>query len=36
MAFYIYFYSYLDLYELEFLWTLFKMYDGDVFYFILF
>jgi len=26
----------LDLYELEFVWTLFKIYDSDVFYFILF
>jgi len=34
--FYIYFYNYLDLYELEFIWTLFKIYDNDVFYFILF
>ena len=35
-SFYIYFYNYLDLYELEFIWTLFKIYDSDVFYFILF
>jgi len=35
-SFYIYFYDYLDLYELEFIWTLFKIYDSDVFYFILF
>ena len=35
-SFYIYFYNYLDLYELEFVWTLFKIYDSDVFYFILF
>jgi len=35
-SFYIYFYNYLDLYELEFIWTLFKIYDNDVFYFILF
>ena len=33
---YLYFYEYLDLYELEFVWTLFKIYDNDVFYFILF
>jgi len=32
-SFYIYFYNYLDLYELEFIWTLFKIYDTDVFYF---
>jgi len=31
-SFYIYFYNYLDLYELEFIWTLFKIYDSDVFY----
>jgi len=30
--FYIYFYNYLDLYQLEFIWTLFKIYDSDVFY----
>jgi len=35
-SFYIYFYNYLDLYQLEFIWTLFKIYDSDVFYFILF
>jgi len=35
-SFYIYFYNYLDLYELEFVWTLFKIYESDVFYFILF
>ena len=35
-SFYIYFYDYLDLYGLEFVWTLFKIYDFDVFYFILF
>jgi len=35
-SFYIYFYNYLYLYELEFIWTLFKIYDNDVFYFILF
>ena len=35
-SFYIYFYNYLDLYELEFIWTLFKIYNIDVFYFILF
>jgi len=35
-SFYIYFYNYLDRYELEFVWTLFKIYDSDVFYFILF
>ena len=33
-SFYIYFYNYLDLYELEFIWTLFKIYE--VMYFILF
>jgi len=33
-SFYIYFYNYLDLYELKFIWTLFKSYDSDVFYFI--
>jgi len=36
MSFYIYFYDYLDLYGLEFVWTLFKIYESDVFYFILF
>ena len=36
MSFYIYFYNYLDWYKLEFIWTLFKIYDNDVFYFILF
>ena len=36
MSFYIYFYNYLDLCELEFIWNLFKIYDSDVFYFILF
>jgi len=35
MSFYIYFYNYLDLYQLKFIWTLFKIYDSDVFYFIL-
>ena len=35
-SFYIYFYNYLNLYQLEFIWTLFKIYDSDVFYFILF
>jgi len=35
-SFYIYFYNSLDLYELEFVWTLFKIYDNNVFYFILF
>jgi len=33
-SFYIYFYNYLDLYELEFIWTLFKIMT--VMYFILF
>jgi len=33
---YIYFYNYLDLYGLEFVRNLFKIYDNDVFYFILF
>ena len=32
MSFYIYFYNYLDLYELEFIWTLFKIYDSEIFY----
>jgi len=27
-------FNYLDLFELEFIWTLFKIYDSDVFYFI--
>jgi len=36
MSFYIYFYDYLNLYQLEFIWTLFKIYDSDAFYFILF
>jgi len=36
MSFYIYFYDYLNLYGLEFVWTLFKIYDNDAFYFILF
>jgi len=27
---------YFILFELEFIWTLFKIYDNDVFYFILF
>ena len=36
MSFYIYFYNYLDFYEIEFIWTLFKIYECDVFYFILF
>jgi len=35
-SFYIYFYNYLELYQLEFIWTIFKIYDNDVFYFILF
>jgi len=35
-SFYIFFYNYLDLYELEFIWILFKIYDSDVFYCILF
>jgi len=35
-SFYIYFYNYLDLYQLEFIWTLFKIYDSNVFYFNLF
>ena len=34
MSFYVYFYNYLDLYEFEFVWTLFKIYDIDAFYFI--
>jgi len=35
MSFYIYFYDYLDLYELEFVWTLFKIYEKCIlFYFI--
>ena len=34
--FYIYFYDYLDLYGLEFVWTLFKIYDSDIFNLILF
>jgi len=33
-SFYISFYNYLDLYGLEFVWTLFKIYDSNVFYFI--
>ena len=36
VSLYLYFYDYLDLYELEFVSTLFKIYDSDVFYFILF
>ena len=32
MLFYIYFYVYLDIYGLEFVWTLFKIYNSDVFY----
>jgi len=35
-SFYIYLYDYLDFYGLEFVWTLFEIYDSDVFYFILF
>jgi len=35
-SFYIYYYNYLNLYELKLIWTLFKIYDSDVFYFILF
>jgi len=35
-SFYIDFYNYLDVYELEFVWTLSKIYDSDIFYFILF
>ena len=35
-SFYIYFYNYFDLYRLEFFWTLFKIYDSDIFYFIVF
>jgi len=35
-SFYIYFYNYLDLYGLELVWNLFKIYGSDVFYFILF
>jgi len=31
-SFYIYFYNYLDLYELEFIWNLFKIYGSDLFY----
>jgi len=31
-SFYIYFCNYLDLYELEFIWILFKIYDTNVFY----
>jgi len=34
-SFYIYFYNYLDLYRLELVWNLFKIYDSDAFYFIL-
>ena len=33
-SFYIYFYNYLDLYGLELVWNLFKIYDIDAFYFI--
>jgi len=33
-SFYIYFYNYLDLYRLEFVWTLSKIYGSDIFYFI--
>jgi len=33
-SFYIYFYNYLDLYGSEFVWTSFKIYDSDLFYFI--
>ena len=35
-SFYIYFYNYLDIYQLEFFWTLFKICDSNVFYLILF
>jgi len=31
-SFYIYFYNYLGLYKLEFIWTLFKIYNSDIFY----
>jgi len=31
-SFYIYFYNYLDLYQLEFIWNLFKIYNSNVFY----
>jgi len=36
MSFYIYFYNYLDLYELSLFELYLKIYDSDVFYFILF